>query len=137
MPEQPTRLVIFDDAKEALKRYGETFAEVECQFLTFRKPIVDEDCEAALVAFRPHLIIVDLEMGRGRMDGYQLIAQLREVPFRGGVPPIIVCSKFITDSPMGQGEREAAESQPGVVAAFQKFPSLPTADQFLSHSLPA
>ena len=133
-PAPTPRIVIFDDSSDAIERYGRVFAEVGCDYLTSRQPAINDDFRAALLAFRPDLVIVDLVMGEGRRDGYRLIAEIRDVAFLDGVPPIIVGSKLITHSPMGAAEKAAAESEPGVVAAFGKFPELPTAAQFLAHA---
>lgn len=130
--EIPKCVVIFDDSRDALKRYANAFNESGCELLYFRRPEVDVNISTALVAFQPSLIIVDLVMGESREDGYRLIAQLREVPFRGGIPPIVVCSKLITKTPMGEGEKARALAEPGVKAAFGKYPDLPSAQEFLS-----
>jgi len=70
-------------------------------------------------------------MGESRHDGYRLLAELQEVRFISGMPPVVVCSKLITHSQMGEEERRMALAAPGVVAAFGKFPDLPSAEQLL------
>jgi CheY-like chemotaxis protein len=128
------RIVVFDDSSDALKRYADVFAEADCDFFKFKSPEISAEVRAALTVLDPDLIIVDLVMGESRKDGYRLIAQLREIPFKGRVPPIVVCSKLITSSSMGRAEKETALEEPGVVAAFGKFPDLPVAEKFLEHA---
>ena len=125
------RLVIFDDSSDALRRYAASFAHIAIDYLTIRRPILDQEIQTALVAFQPDLIIVDLVMGSGRDDGYLLIDALQDVRFVSGMPSVVVCSKLITNSPMGEQEKARALKAPGVVAAFSKFPELPSAEQFL------
>ena len=127
----PTRIAIFDDSTDALRRYAEVFADTDCELLTLKSSVVTPDIRDGLVALQPNLIIVDLVMGESRSDGYRLIRQIQGVPFKNGLPPIVVCSKLITESTMGQAERAQALNEPGVKAAFGKFPDLPRAVEFL------
>jgi CheY-like chemotaxis protein len=129
-----TRIVVFDDSSDALKRYADVFAKVDCDFFKFKNPDISDEIKAALVIVDPDLIIVDLVMGESRKDGYRLIAQLREISFKERIPPIVVCSKLITNSPMGEAEKQNALEEPGVVAVFGKFPDLPVAEKFLEHA---
>jgi len=126
-----TRLVVFDDSRDAITRYAGSFANADVDLLSFRRPTIDTEIRAALIAFQPDLVIVDLVMGESRHDGYRLLAELQEVRFISGMPPVVVCSKLITHSQMGEEERRMALAAPGVVAAFGKFPDLPSAEQLL------
>jgi CheY-like chemotaxis protein len=119
------RVIVFDDSRSALLQFSQIFADVNVELLMFTRPTLTLDLETALIAFQPDLIITDLVMGASRMDGYQLLAQLRTVKYISGTPPMIVCSKMITNSQMGKAERDRILKLPGVVAAFGKFPSLP------------
>jgi CheY-like chemotaxis protein len=124
------RIVIFDDSRDALRRFREIFSDVDVELLTFTRPTLNLDMQTALIAFQPDLIIADV-IGTSRMDGLHLFAQLRTVRYISGTPPMIVCSKIITNSPTGQAEKDRILREHGVVAAFGKLPTFPSAEQFL------
>lgn len=125
------RIVIFDDSRDSLVRFKSVFQNSTVDLLLLRRPVLDESARAALLVFCPDLIVTDLVIGESREDGYRLIDQIREIEFACGVPPIVVCSKLFTHSPMGEAERGRALREQGVVAAFGKFPDFPSAEALL------
>ena len=119
----PLRLAIFDDAGSAIdyyknKLFKEHLAEGKVAIRSFITP--SDDLER-LRSFAPDLIIVDLVMGRGRLDGYNLIRKLQENGILESVPTVI-CSKLINESVRGKEERARAERITGVKAVFEKYP---------------
>jgi CheY-like chemotaxis protein len=126
------RIAIFDDSVEALKRFEKKFEGLPVEIIKFRSPFLDENIQRQLIEFAPNLIVADLIFGGFKEDGYQLLRNLREIELLKKVP-IIICSKLINNSALGEKEKEDSLSTPGVVAAFAKFPDYPSAEEFLKH----
>ncbi len=124
----PKRIVIFDDSREALKRFVERLQGTAVELRMYRRPKLDDSIREALQKFQPQLIVVGLLMGESREDGYKLIKQLHEVDTLKDVP-IVVCSKLINDSDLGRKEKERSLSTPGLVAAYGKIPNFPPAEE--------
>jgi hypothetical protein len=74
-----------------------------------------------LIEFQPPLMVVDLVLGQSRDDGFDLIMRLRRIHELDRVP-IVVCSKLINDTALGQEMRRKATGLRGVVAALSKTP---------------
>ena len=121
------KIVIFDDSKEALRRFKKKFDGLHVEIKMFRNPFLDESIQKHLIEFEPDIIVVDLILGGFKEDGYNLIRNLREIEILKKVP-IIICSKLINASALGEKEKEESLSTPGVVAAYAKFPDFPPSE---------
>lgn len=124
----PTRIVIFDDARTARAQYAH---DLKGHLLAFCEgTYLDDHLTAKLVEFRPQLMIVDLVLGMSRDDGIDLIKRLRRIGELKDVP-IVVCSKLINDTSLGEEVRRKVLTLPGVVAALPKSPHYPLAGALL------
>jgi CheY-like chemotaxis protein len=128
------KIVIFDDSKEALGRFKKKFDGLPAEIKMFRTPILDENIQKQLIAFKPDIIVLDLIFGGFKEDCYQLIKRLQKIERLKEVP-IVICSKLINDSKLGLKEKIDCLSIPGVVAAYAKFPDYPPAEEILKHIL--
>jgi hypothetical protein len=125
------RVVVFDDSRDALIQFATILRDRDCELQLYRRPVIDDDLEKILIAFNPHLVVVDLVLGETREDGYKLIKQITSVPQLKDIP-IVVCSKLITESAMGKAQAEYVKESLGVREAFGKAPEFPSADSLLS-----
>ena len=125
------KIVIFDDSKDALKRFKEKMKGDDVAILEFRSSSLEEAMSQKIKDFNPQLFMVDLLIGDSKVNGYQLIRVLNSGEFKG--IPIVVCSKFINETDAGKREKEECLSLPGVVAAFCKFPDFPEKQTLLSY----
>lgn len=123
-------IVIFEDSKDALIRFSENLKNSNIKLKMYRQPIIDQSLKDDLISFNPDLIVIDLVLEGSREDGYQLIKDIQEDKKLTDVP-IVVCSKFINESPRGLKEKEVCLNMPGVVAAFGKIPNFPSSDELL------
>jgi response regulator RpfG family c-di-GMP phosphodiesterase len=124
------RIAVFDDSKDALRRFAGKFENTEVELQMFRNPLLNDYHLKTLKEFKPDIIVVSLIMGGFREDGYNLIRDIR----KSGVckdASFVVCSKLINSSELGHKEKKQCTHTPGVVAAFSKFPDYPSADQIL------
>ena len=126
------RIAVFDDSKEALRRFAGKFENTEVELQMFRSPLLNDYHLKILKEFKPNLIVVSLIMGGFREDGYNLIRDIR----KSGVckdASFVVCSKLINNSELGLKERKQCMHTPGVVAAYSKFPDYPPAGEILGY----
>jgi CheY-like chemotaxis protein len=124
------RIAVFDDSKDALRRFAGKFENTGVELQMFRSPLLNDYHLKTIKEFKPDIIVVSLIMGGFREDGYNLIRDIR----KSGVckdASFVVCSKLINSSELGRKEREHCMHTPGVVAAFSKFPDYPSACQIL------
>ena len=126
------RIVLFDDAKGAAEQFEKLCNEASPPVILrwFPGPTIDAPVEESLIAFRPHLFVVDLLMGSSQTDGMKVIQRLQQIPSLKKVP-IVVCSKFITDSDKGRDVQTRCMDMPGVVAAYGKISSYPDIEGLL------
>src|SRR3989339_1016941 len=131
----PWRIVLFDDSDAVAEELEELCSKAGAPVELHRcpGPTIDASLEGCLVAFRPHLFIVDLLMGSSHNDGMKVMRRLHQIPTLQAVP-IVVCSKFITSSDRGRAVQRECMDMPGVVAAYGKIPSYPDISRLLTHA---
>lgn len=131
----PWRIVLFDDSDAAAEEFGKLCSEADTpvELRRFPDPNIDASVEEVLVAFRPHLFVVDLLLGSSQNDGMKVIRRLQQIPSLEKVP-IVVCSKFINNSDVGKAMQRECLDMPGVVAAYGKIPSYPDIWELLVHA---
>ena len=83
--------------------------------------------------FHPHLIVVDLFFSRSQSEGIQLVREIHKVDALK-TTPIVICSKWINDTPIGCEMRVRCRRIPGVVEAFGKVPDYPDASALLYYA---
>jgi CheY-like chemotaxis protein len=128
-----TRVLIFEDADATRREYAQLFSQagILTRFHT-KQDLTQQDIER-FVAFAPNLIVMDLLLGSSKLDGYTLIRRLQQNRSLKLVP-IVVVSKFVNLSDIGQREAEDVKSLPGVVASYSKLSNLPSLEVLLSHA---
>ena len=125
-------IVIFDDSKDAIKRFRENMENFNVQILPIRNPSINDSILKKIQNFKPQLFIVDLLMGESKIEGYNIIKKINRSKLFENIP-IVVCSKFISDTPAGKKEKEECLSFPGVVDALSKFPNYPSGEEILKY----
>ncbi len=130
--EDPKRIVIFDDSRQALERFKDKMKKSNVEILSFRNSQWDETLSKKIQEFKPQLFVVDLLLGESKEDGYKLIKDIGKARLFQNIP-IVVCSKLINETEKGKREKEECLGAPGVVAAFSKFPDFPPAEEILKY----
>lgn len=118
-------IVVIDDSKDALQNYAKIFNGSQHDLKMFCRPSIDQNTKKILINYKPNLFIIDLLMGKGHEDGYDTIRELQEIEPLKEVP-IIIVSKFISNTIKGGKIKEECENLPGVVNVYSKYPHYPS-----------
>jgi CheY-like chemotaxis protein len=125
------KIAIFEDSQTAIERYKtEVFGGHSVQLLFFPSSLLPPKDTDRLVEFDPNIIVVDLIMEAGRMDGYTLLDKLVN-DSRFGKKPVVVCSKLISSTGPGQEVKDRV-LRAGAKAAFSKIDRFPTYEEIVA-----
>jgi CheY-like chemotaxis protein len=115
------KISFIDDSRETLTQFLEglprdTIVEVQAIDAEFFNPAV----AAALARFQPDLIILDLLLKEDMESGFRVLRKLKTSDNLKGIP-VVVCSKYISDTEKGR-ETAARAVSLGAIAALSKIP---------------
>lgn len=118
------RIVIIDDSEDAIRLIKSKLGEGAATYLPITYTVLDEDICRKIAAFNPDLLLTDLVLENDREEGIRLVREIHKNPVLSRIPLVII-SKLINDSPLGEKLRLECLQFPGVDGAFGKL-HLPT-----------